>query len=117
MMKYIIILLHARTVRCLLTRKPVNLYHHIQYQNNAGARFRLTYSAPCLQKKHIVDVQDLASRFPAGKIVASTKASSVLPALSDIYNNFGNPGRWLNFAKRRTYKWRKFHLYILRLIQ
>ena len=40
---------------------------------------------------HAVVVQDLASRFPAAKLVRSTKASSVIPAMSDIYNNFGNP--------------------------
>ena len=40
---------------------------------------------------HVVVVQDLASRFPAAKLVRSTKASSVIPAMTDIYNNFGNP--------------------------
>ena len=47
-------------------------------------------------KKHIVVVQDLASRFSSGKIVTSTKASSVIQALSDIYNNFGNPDQQLS---------------------
>ena len=31
------------------------------------------------------------SRFPDAKIVKSNAAKHVLPALSDIYNNFGNP--------------------------
>ena len=47
-------------------------------------------------RKHIVVVQDLASRFPAGKIVTSTKASSVIPALTDIYDNYGNPEQQLS---------------------
>ena len=47
-------------------------------------------------KRHIVVVQDLASRFPVGKIISSTKASSVLPALDDVYGNFGNPENQLS---------------------
>ncbi len=39
--------------------------------------------------KHVVVVQDLASRFPAAKLVTSTKA--VIPALSEIYGAYGNP--------------------------
>ena len=31
-------------------KKTSEHIYHIQYQTNAGARFRLTYSAPCLQK-------------------------------------------------------------------
>ena len=46
---------------------------------------------PMPSRNHIVVVQDLASRFPAAKLVKSTKASSVIPAMTDIYNNFGNP--------------------------
>ena len=41
--------------------------------------------------KHVVVVQDLASRFPAAKLVTSTKADKVLPALSEIYATYGNP--------------------------
>ena len=47
-------------------------------------------------RKHIVVVQDLASRFPAGKIVTSMKASSVILALTDIYDNCGNPEQQLS---------------------
>ena len=46
---------------------------------------------PMPSKNHIVVLQDLASRFPAAKLVRSTKASSVIPAIADIYNNFANP--------------------------
>jgi hypothetical protein len=42
-------------------------------------------------KKHVVVVQDLASRFPAAKLVSSTSAKQVLPALGEIYDNYGNP--------------------------
>ena len=46
---------------------------------------------PMPSSNHIVEVQDLASRYPAAKIVSSTKASKVIPALADIYNTYGNP--------------------------
>ena len=42
--------------------------------------------------KHIVVVvHDLASRLPAAKLVKSTRADSILPALSEIYGVYGNP--------------------------
>ena len=40
---------------------------------------------------HIVVVQDLTSQYPAAKIVSSTKASKVIPALADIDNAYANP--------------------------
>ncbi len=46
---------------------------------------------PMPSKNHIVVVQDLASRFPAAKLVRSTKAASVIPTMADIYDSFGNP--------------------------
>ncbi|CAB3982296.1 hypothetical protein LOTGIDRAFT_156980 [Paramuricea clavata] len=51
---------------------------------------------PMPPSKHIVVVQDLASRFPAAKLVASTKASHVLPAMAVIYNSYGNPEHQLS---------------------
>ncbi|CAB4041174.1 Transposon Tf2-9 poly [Paramuricea clavata] len=46
---------------------------------------------PMPTSKHVVVVQDLASRFPAAKLVTSTKADKVLPALSEIYATYRNP--------------------------
>ena len=46
---------------------------------------------PMPSRKHIVVVQDLASRFPAAKIVSSTAADKVIPAMTEIYNSYGNP--------------------------
>ena len=46
---------------------------------------------PMPSKEHVVVVQDLASRFPAAKLVSSTSAKQVLPALGEIYDNYGNP--------------------------
>ena len=46
---------------------------------------------PMPSSKHVVVVQDLASRFPAAKLVTSMKADRVIPALSEIYGAYGNP--------------------------
>ena len=40
---------------------------------------------------HVVIVQDLGSRYPAAKLVSLTRAESLMPALKDIYNNYGRP--------------------------
>ena len=69
---------------------------------------------PMPSKNHVIVVQDLASRFPAAKLVSSTSANKVLPALSEIYDAYGNPSKQLsdngspfnskdmaNFAKSR----------------
>ena len=46
---------------------------------------------PMPSSKHIVVDQDLATRFPAAKIIKSTKADHVIPALAEIYDTYGNP--------------------------
>ena len=42
-------------------------------------------------QNHVIVVQDLASRYPAAKLVSSTSASKGLPALAEIYNTYENP--------------------------
>ena len=46
---------------------------------------------PMPSENHVVVVQDLASKYPAAKLVKSTSAEKVLPVLSDIYDTYGNP--------------------------
>ena len=45
---------------------------------------------------HVVVVQDLGSKYPAGKLVTSTSAKKVLPALADIYDHLGNPRKQIS---------------------
>ena len=61
-------------------------------------------------RNHIVVVQDMSSRFPAAKLVSSTAADKVLPALADIYDTYGNPARQLsdNGPPFNSYKMQKF---------
>ena len=51
---------------------------------------------PMPSRKHVIVVQDMSSRYPAAKLVSSTSADKVLPALGDIYNAYGNPGKQLS---------------------
>ena len=46
---------------------------------------------PMPSKKHVVVVQDLSSRFPEARLVSSSSAEKVLPAIADIYDTHGNP--------------------------
>ena len=39
---------------------------------------------------HVVVVQDLGSRYPVARLVSSTSANKVLPAMTEIYNEYGN---------------------------
>ena len=41
-------------------------------------------------------MQDLASRYPAAKVVSSSKASNVIPALEQIYDAYVNPVKQLS---------------------
>ena len=51
---------------------------------------------PMPSSKHVIVVQDLASRFPAAKLVSSTSSSKVLPALGNIYDAYGNPRKQIS---------------------
>ena len=46
---------------------------------------------PLPSNKHVIVIQDLASRFPVAKLVKSTSADHVLPTLADTYDLLGNP--------------------------
>ena len=80
---------------------------------------------PMPSKHHVVVVQDLASRYPAAKLVSSTSADKVLPVLSEIYDNLGNPQNQISdngppfnskamdvFAEKRGIYLKKFLHYI-----
>ena len=51
---------------------------------------------PMPSSKHIVVVQDLASRYPAAMLVSSTGAENVIPALTKMYDTYGNPDQQLS---------------------
>ena len=51
---------------------------------------------PMPSSKHLVVVQDLASRYLSAKMVQSIKAEKILPALSKIYYTYSNPGNQLS---------------------
>ena len=46
---------------------------------------------PMPSSKHVIVVQDIGSRYPAAKLASSTKADKVIPALGEIYDEYGYP--------------------------
>lgn len=46
---------------------------------------------PLPNGNYVIMVQDVLTRFPAGKIIRSTAAKYVIPALQQIYINYGSP--------------------------
>ena len=46
---------------------------------------------PMPSRNHVLVIQDMSSRFPAAKIVSSTSADRVIPAMTEIYNSYGTP--------------------------
>lgn len=46
---------------------------------------------PMPDRKHVVVIQDIKTRFPAASIVNSTSASHVIPAIEDVYTAYGKP--------------------------
>ena len=51
---------------------------------------------PMPTNNHVVVVHDLASRFPAAKLVSSTKADKVIPMLVNIYDTYGYPQKQIS---------------------
>lgn len=51
---------------------------------------------PMSSSKHTVAVQDLTSRFSLLKLVSSTSADKVIPALANIYETYENPNLQLS---------------------
>ena len=45
---------------------------------------------PVPSSNHVILLQDLGFRYPAAKLVSSTKAEKVIPALKEIYSYYGN---------------------------
>ena len=70
------------------TQEPIK--HH-KVPNKCWETVSVDLYGPMPSNKHVVVVQDLASRFPTAKLVSSTKADKVIPALKEMYNTYGNP--------------------------
>ena len=70
------------------TKEPIN--HH-KVPERCWETVAVDLFGPMPSRKHVVVVHDLASRFPSAKLVTSTKAEKVIPALGEIYDTYGNP--------------------------
>ena len=64
--------------------------------------------SPLQDQRHILVVRCNLSRFPDAKIVRSTGTQYVLPALGEIYKNFGNP-ECHKYDNGPTFNGQEFH--------
>jgi hypothetical protein len=76
---------------CFVDKKTKEPLDHHKVPAHCWDTVAVDLYGPMPLSKHIVVVHDTASRLPAAKLVKSTKADSVLPALSEIYGVYGNP--------------------------
>ena len=70
------------------TKEP--LKHH-KIPKKSWETVAVDLFGPMPTSQHVVVVQDIGSRYPAAKLVSSTKANQVIPALDDIYAEYGYP--------------------------
>ena len=75
------------------TNEPIQCHPVPQH---CWERVAVDLFGPMPSSHHVVVVQDLASRYPVAKLVSSTKATKVIPALQDIYDTIGNPEHQLS---------------------
>ena len=81
----------CKTCACFVDKKTKEPLDHHKVPAHCWDTVAVDLYGPMPSSKHIVVVHDMASRLPAAKLVKSTKADSVLPALSEIYGVYGNP--------------------------
>ena len=89
------------------TKEPIQ-HHNIP--RKAWETVAVDLFGPMPSSRHVVVVQDIGSRFPAAKLVSSTKADKVIPILDEIYTEYGYPdtqisdnGPPFNSIKMRQY--------------
>ena len=89
------------------TKEPIQ--HH-KIPRKAWETVAVDLFGPMPSSRHVVVVQDIGSRFPAAKLVSSTKADKVIPILDEIYTEYGYPdtqisdnGPPFNSIKMRQY--------------
>ena len=70
------------------TKEPIT--HHA-IPEKAWETVAVDLFGPMPSSRHVVVVQDIGSRYPAAKLVSSTKASDVVPVLEEIYAEYGYP--------------------------
>ena len=78
------------------TRKQSNQSNLIRFPSRNWEKVSVDLYGPMPSSHHIVVVQDLSYRFPAAKLVSSTSADKVIPALAEIYDAYGNPDQQLS---------------------
>ena len=82
---------HCSDCSAYVNKKTLEPIKHHKIPEKSWDTVSVDLYGPMPSSRHIVVAQDLSSRFPAAKLVTSTKAAKVLPALEEIYDSYGNP--------------------------
>ena len=72
------------------TREPVKAH---QTTGVAWEEVSIDLFGPLPDKKHVLVVQDIMSRFPTATIVPNTSATPIIKALDNVYTSYGQPQR------------------------
>ena len=67
------------------------LHAHTLENTNAWERLSIDLFGPLPDKRSILVVQDMMSRFPAAKVLNKTDGTKVTQALNEIYTTYGTP--------------------------
>jgi len=75
------------------TKEPIEAH---KIPNDNWSTVSVDLFGPMPSGRHIVVVQDLKSRYPTAKLVSSTSAEKVIPALQETYSYYGYPERQIS---------------------
>lgn len=74
-----------------VNKKTIEPIRHHKITDKNWQTVAVDLFGPMPSSHHVVVVQDLKTRFPAAKLVSSTKADKVIPVLEEIYDTYGHP--------------------------
>ena len=77
---------------------------YVEGPSSAWDTAALDLFGPFPTGKHVLIVQDVLTRYPAAKIVPNTSSSKIIPALNDIYINYGYPTTYRQWATIKFYR-------------
>lgn len=84
------------TVQHLQAKKTIESFYHIKSPKKNRETVAVDLLGRMPTSNHVIVVQDLSSRYPSAKLVNSASAEKFIPAVADMYNNYGNPENQLS---------------------
>ena len=88
--------LTSRHCNVLVDKKTSKPIQHHTLPDKKWDHLAVDLHGPMPSSNHVVVVTDLASRYPAAKLIKSKTNPQIIPALEGIYDTFGNPKRQIS---------------------